>query len=131
LAKRTAVKTAAKALAVEAARIADDNNAQDVVVLDLRGLSPVADYFVISTGTSRPQMKAIAEKVADFAATLGQKPYREAGLEGGQWAVLDFVDVVVHVFGPAHRQFYDLELIWGAAPKVRWKRRAPAARRKA
>ena len=126
MAKRSAVRTAARALAVEAARIADDNNAQDVVVLDLRGLSPVTDYFVICTGTSRPQMRAVAEKVAAYGRSIGQSTYREAGVDGGQWAVLDFVDVVVHVFGPAHRQYYDLELIWGSAPKVRWRRRASA-----
>jgi ribosome-associated protein len=126
LAKRSAVGTAARALAVEAARIADDNNAQDVVVLDLRGLSPVTDYFVICTGTSRPQMRAVAEKVANYGRSIGQNTYREAGVDGGQWAVLDFVDVVVHVFGPVHRQYYDLELIWGSAPKVRWRRRAAA-----
>ena len=126
MAKRSAVRSAAKSLAVEAARIADDNNAQDVVVLDLRGLSPVTDYFVISTGTSRPQMKAVAQKIVDHGRSVGQRPYREAGLDGGQWAVLDFVDVVVHIFGPEHRRYYDLELIWGSAPRVRWKRRSPA-----
>jgi len=128
LAKRPAVRTAARALAVEAARIADDNNAEDVVILDLRGVSPVTDYFVLCTGTSRPQMKAVAQKIADYGRSVGQSTYREAGVDGGQWAVLDFVDVVVHIFGPAHRRYYDLELIWGSAPKVRWRRRAPARR---
>ena len=128
MAKRPAVRTAARALAVEAARIADDNNAEDVVVLDLRGLSPVTDYFVLCTGTSRPQMRAVAQKVSDYGRSIGQNTYREAGVDGGQWAVLDFVDVVVHIFGPAHRRYYDLELIWGSAPKVRWRRRAPARR---
>lgn len=126
MAKRPAVKTAARALAVEAARIADDNNAEDVVVLDLRDLSPVTDYFVLATGTSRPQMRAVAQKVSDYGRSVGQPTYREAGVDGGQWVVLDFVDVVVHVFGAEHRRYYDLELIWGSAPKVRWKRRAPA-----
>jgi len=124
LAKRSADKTAARKLAIEAARIAYDNNAEDVVVLDVRGVSPVTDYFVICTGTSRPQMRAVAERVSEYGRGVGQKVWHAAGLEGGQWAVLDFVDVVVHVFGPSHRRFYDLELIWGSAPKLRWKRRA-------
>lgn len=113
-------------LAIEAARIADDNNADDVVVLDLRGLSPVTDYFVICTGTSSPQMRAIAEKVAAYGREIGQRVWHEAGTGGSQWVVLDFVDVVVHIFGPAHRRYYDLELIWGSAPRVRWRRPARA-----
>jgi ribosome-associated protein len=131
LAKRPTDRTPARKLAIEAARIANDNNAEDVVVLDLRGVSPVTDYFVICTGTSRPQMRAVADKVAEHARSVGQEVYRSAGLEGGQWAVLDFVNVVVHVFGQQHRRYYDLELIWGAAPRVRWKRpagRSPGAK---
>jgi ribosome-associated protein len=92
------------------------------VILDLRGVSPITNYFVICTGTSSPQMRAVADKVCDYGESVGQKVWRTAGLEGGQWVVLDFVDVMVHVFGPAHRRYYDLELMWGAAPKVRWKR---------
>jgi ribosome-associated protein len=126
LAKRSVDRSAAKKLAIEAARIAYDNNSEDVIVLDLRGLSPVTDYFVIATGTSGPQMRAVAEKVGEYGRSVGQKPWHSAGLEGGQWAIMDFVDVVVHVFGPAFRRYYDLELIWGSAPKVRWKRRAVA-----
>jgi ribosome-associated protein len=116
-------------LAIEAARIAEDNNADDIVVLDLRDISPVADYFVIATGTSSPQMRAICERVSEYGRGVGQRPYHVAGTEGGQWAVLDFVDVVVHVFGVTHRRYYDLEMIWGAAPRVRWKR--PASAKKA
>ena len=124
MAKRSADKTAARKLAIEAARIAHDNNAEDVVVLDLRGVSPVTDYFVICTGTSRPQMRAVAEKVCEHGQSVGQKVWHVAGLESGDWIVLDFVDVVVHVFDPAHRRYYDLELIWGGAPRVRWQGRA-------
>jgi ribosome-associated protein len=111
-------------LAIEAARIAEDNNADDIVVLDLRGISPVTDYFVIATGSSSPQMRAIAEQVVEYGKGVGQALWRAEGTEGGVWAVLDFVDVVVHVFGPSHRRYYDLELIWGSAPRLRWKRRA-------
>jgi len=126
LAKRLVDKGPGKRLAVEAARIAEDNNADDIVVLDLRGISPVTDYFVIATGTSSPQMRAICEQVSEYGRGVGQRPWHSAGAEGGQWAVLDFVDVVVHIFGPSHRRYYDLELIWGSAPRVRWKRRAAA-----
>jgi ribosome-associated protein len=128
LAKRSADRTSARKLAIEAARIAHDNNAEDVVVLDLRGVSPVTDYFVMCTGTSRPQMRAVADKIIGHGRSAGQEVWRVAGVEGGQWAVLDFVDVVVHVFDPSHRRYYDLELIWGAAPRVRWRRRASGGR---
>ena len=113
-------------LAIEAARIAEDNNADDIVVLDLRDISPVTDYFVIATGTSSPQMQEICEQVTQYGRGVGQSLWRAEGAEGGVWSVLDFVDVVVHLFGPSHRRYYDLELIWGAAPKLRWKRRAVA-----
>ena len=122
--RKTAQKSAARQLAIEAARIAEDNNAHDIVVLDLRGVSPVTDYFVICTGTSRPQMRAVADRVSDYGRSVGQNPWHTAGTDGAAWAILDFVDVVVHVFGESHRKYYDLELIWGAAPHVRWKRRA-------
>jgi ribosomal silencing factor RsfS len=60
------------------------------------------------------------------AAKSGQRPYKTAGLESSQWIVADFVDVVVHLFDEAHRKYYDLELIWGDAPRLRWRRRTPA-----
>ncbi|HUT59049.1 MAG TPA: ribosome silencing factor [Phycisphaerae bacterium] len=124
MAKRTSKKDSARKLAIEAARIAHDNQSQDVVVLDLRGISPVTDYFVICTATSGRQMRAVAEKIADYGESVGQPVWHSAGAGRGQWAVLDFVDVVLHVFDETRRRYYDLELIWGAAPKVRWKRRS-------
>ena len=112
------------------ARIADDNNARDTIVLDLRGISPVTDYFVICTGTSNRQMRSVADEMSDYGASVGQKAWHIAGLEGGQWIVLDFVDVVVHVFDESRRRYYDLEMIWGEAPKVRWKRPAKPGEKK-
>ena len=107
-------------LAVRAARIAADDNCEDIVVLDLRGISPVTDYFVIATGTSRRQLQAVADDARDYGKSIDQKVWRVAGYEQGQWIVLDFVDVVVHLFDTEHRAYYDLELIWGEAPKVEW-----------
>jgi ribosome-associated protein len=122
LAKR-AKKSPARALAVLAARIAQSRNAQDIVVLNLEGVSPVTDFFVIFTSASDRQMRAVAEEIMDEAAKLGAKAYNASGMETGKWILLDFVDVVVHVFDEEHRKFYDLELIWGDAPHIRW--RAP------
>lgn len=117
-------RTAARGLAVQAARIIDTRRGEDVVVLDLSGVSPVTDYFVIATGTSDRQMRAVADDIAEHGAAVGQKLWQAAGMEAGDWILLDFVDVVVHLFNAELRAYYDLELIWGEAPKVRWRRRA-------
>jgi ribosome-associated protein len=118
----------ARKLAIEAARIAEDNKAENIVVLDLRGVSPITDYFVICTGSSDRQMRAVAENIMDHGKSVGQKVWQTAGLGAGDWVVLDFVDVVVHVFDEVHRKYYDLELIWGEVPRVRWRRRRTSAK---
>lgn len=109
--------------AVEVARIASDNHATEVVVLDLRGLTAIADFFVICTGTSDRQMRAIVDHIDDLARRAGQKRYGLAGYEVAQWILTDYVDVVVHVFDGTHRRYYDLELMWGDAPRVAWERK--------
>ena len=119
-------KGPARELAVAAARAAHDANCEEILVLDLRGISPVTDYFVIATGTSDRQMRSVAQDIAEHGASVGQKVWHVAGEETAEWIVMDFVDVVVHLFDETHRHYYDLELIWGDAPKVRWKRRSAA-----
>jgi len=132
LARPTAKNDPARALAVAAAGIASDDNCEDLVVLDLRGVSPVTDYFVIATGTSDRQLRSVAADIARHGASVGQKVWHVAGLETADWVCLDFVDVVVHLFDQKHRRYYDLELIWGEAPRVDWqprgRRRTGAAR---
>lgn len=110
-------------LAIKAAQIAQDTNCLDIVILDLRRISPVADYFVICTGSSGRQMRATADQISEFGRSVGQKVWHIEGMDSGMWIVLDFVDVVVHVFDQQHREYYDLELIWGEAANVRWQRR--------
>ena len=122
MARRTRKTDPARELAIAAARIAGDNNATDVVVLDLRGVSPVTQYFVICTGTSDRQMRAVADEIAKGGRRVGQRVWQVAGEKSAEWIVMDFVDVVVHIFDQAHRRYYDLELIWGEAPRVRWRR---------
>ena len=107
-------------LAVSIAQLAQNRNADDIIVLDLRGLSPITDYFVIGTGTSDRQMRSLSEEIEDLGAELGQKLWKVAGRDAGDWIVMDFVDVVVHLFNQSMRRYYDLELIWGEAPKVPW-----------
>ena len=120
--------SAARSLAVEAARIAQDRHGEDIVVLDLRGISPVTDFFVIFTGTSDRQMRSVAQEIIEAAAKSGSKPFGIAGMESA-WIVLDFVDVVVHIFDAERREYYDLELIWGDAPRVRWRKPAAGTRK--
>ncbi|MFA6133734.1 MAG: ribosome silencing factor [Phycisphaerae bacterium] len=127
MAKRARKDDPARLLAIEAARIALDDNADDIIVLDLRGISPITQYFVICTGTSDRQMRTVADDVAECGAKIGQKVWHVAGKQSGDWIVLDFVDVVVHIFDASHRRYYDLELIWGEAPRVRW--RKPASKK--
>ena len=131
MAKRTSSKAgvpSGRKLAVQAARIAHDGHCDRIVVLDLRRISPVTDYFVICTGTSDRQMRSIADEIARHGKSVGQSVWRVAGTRTAEWILLDFVDVVVHIFDQEHRRYYDLELIWGAAPKVRWRRPTTAGR---
>ena len=113
----------AKTFAIQLARIAADNNAEDVEVLDLRGLSAIADFFVIGTGTSDRQMDAVAEIMKTHARSVGRRPFKTAGTREGKWVLADYVDIVVHLFDERHRDFYDLAGLWGDAPRVDW---APA-----
>jgi len=87
--------------------------------MDVKGLSPITDYFVLATGTSGRQMKAVADEMEEVGATKGHVVISRSIDE--QWILLDFVDVVVHVFAQEARQFYDLESLWGDAKRVEWK----------
>ena len=93
-----------------AAELALERKAHDVVVLDLRGISTATDYFVIAGGTSDVQVKAIAEHILDELKKDSVRPEHSEGLRGGRWALLDYVDFIVHVFHPQARQFYQLEI---------------------
>ncbi len=106
-----------------AAELALERKAHDVVSLDLRGISTATDYFVIAGGTSDVQVKAIAEHVLDELKKESVRPEHLEGLRGGRWVLLDYVDFVVHVLHPQARDFYQLENLWGDAP--RWE--APEA----
>jgi ribosome-associated protein len=109
----------AKELAYTAAKLSLTKKAQDVVVLDLTGLSDVTNFFVICNGESDTQVRAIADAVIDGTREAGAKVWRKEGVNNAQWVLLDFVDVVVHVFQPKIRQYYDIERLWGDAPLMR------------
>ncbi len=108
--------------AIELARVAADSKAEDVIAFDLRGISTVMDYCIVATGTSDRQMRAVADMMVEYGRKVGQKAYGVSGYENGTWVLVDFVDVVVHLFDRAYRDYYDLELLWGDAPKMAWQR---------
>lgn len=111
----------AERLAVAAARGLDEAKCEDILIIDVRDLSQVTDYIVIGSGTSDRQMRTAIDKAEDMAKNLGQDVFRSAKDPSAIWIVLDFVDVVVHVFEPVARAHYDLEMLWGDGPRVDWR----------
>ena len=101
-----------------AAEAAASKKAIDMVGLDLTPLEGVADYFLICSGSSEPQVRAIAEEVEDKLREAGARAWHVEGREGRRWVLLDFVDVVVHVFHEKTREYYLLERLWGDARRV-------------
>ncbi len=116
---------AAREFAIEAARSLHDDKCEHVLVLDLQGRSQVTDFFVVATGSSDRQLRSAGEHVADLGEQREFTLFRSNLRESSQtWVLLDFVDVVVHVFSPEARAYYDLELLWGDAERVTWSRPA-------
>ena len=99
-----------------AAELLAERKAQDLLLLDLRGLSNATDYFLLATGTSDLHARSIAEHVIDELKKQGVRPDHVEGLRGGRWVLIDYIDFVVHVFHPSARDFYQLERLWGDAP---------------
>ncbi len=110
--------TVIAANARRAATLCVDNKAQDVVLLDLHGVTDMADFFVVATGTSDTHVRSVAQHVVDGMQKAGLKAYHVEGEETGRWVLVDFVDFVVHVFHPTMRSYYQIERLWGDAPAV-------------
>ncbi len=108
-------------IAVEAAL---DTKAEDVVALDVRELASFADAFVVATGRSDRQVRAIAESIERALAERGERPIGVEGVDEGRWVLIDLADVIVHVFQPATRADYDIERLWSDATPLAF---APAA----
>lgn len=102
------------------ARVAELHKARDVVVLDMRGITPLYDFFVLATGTSRRQIHTLTEEIDDAMREHGDRRLSVEGYEASTWVVQDYGDVVVHVFNPQTREYYALEELWADAPKVEW-----------
>jgi ribosome-associated protein len=109
----------ARDLAVAAARVAEETRGTDVSVLDLRGITPVFDYFVIATGSSRRQMHAMADEIeAAIKKEFHDRKRGGEGYEEGRWIVLDYGNVMVHLFDAEARAYWDIEQLWCDAKRV-------------
>jgi len=109
-----------KKLALLCREFADNRKAEDLVVLDVRKLSSVTDFFVIASGTSEPHLRAILDEITDrLRGDHSVRPRAVDGTARGAWVVLDFFDVIVHIMRADVRERYDLEGLWGDAPRVK------------
>ncbi|MDP8218818.1 MAG: ribosome silencing factor [Candidatus Theseobacter exili] len=102
---------------------ADDKKAEDIVVMDMHKLSDIADYLVICSGGSDRHVKAICEEIHHVLRKKNCWPFRSDGVHEGQWAVIDYIDVIVHVFQKDLREYYQLERLWGDARIVRFRKK--------
>jgi len=116
-------------LASLAARAASSKQGEVIVVLDVRDLITITDYFVIVSGTSDRQVKTIADEVVKTLKEQGTRPVRREGEPAAGWMLLDFVDFVVHVFSQEQRDYYRLDNLWTDAPMLDWDEKAEAASR--
>lgn len=122
----------ARVFAFAAAASLKDDKCEDILVLDLRGRSQVTDFFVIASGTSEVQMRSSCEAVMKLGKEHGFNAHTNNLREGdSEWFLIDFVDVVVHVFEPDTRIYYDLEMLWGDAPRMDWDGEGGNARNRA
>jgi ribosome-associated protein len=109
-----------KEVAVAAARAAAAKQGGDIAILDVHELIVITDFFVIASGSSDRQVKTIVDEVEKAVRERGVRPVRREGETENRWVLLDYVDVVVHVFADEEREYYDLERLWRDAPRVRW-----------
>ncbi len=110
------IETKEKALI--AARAAEDKKAEDVKLLNVNDLTIIADYFVICSGNSEPQIKAISDNIEEELEKSGLKVQRRAGNQESRWILLDYADVIVHVFHKNKRKYYDIESLWADAEEI-------------
>jgi ribosome-associated protein len=107
-------------IAVAAARAAAEKQAENIVVLDVHEIIVITDLFVICSAATQRQIRSVIDEIERAVREVGAKPIRREGENDGGWWLLDYVDVVVHVFGEEEREYYDLERLWLDAPRVEW-----------
>ena len=113
---------AARSFAIDAARLMSDEHCEDLIIFDVRGTSSLTDFIIVGSGTSDRQMKAVAGHVSEMGRNIGYHRYSSERDDASTWVVMDFVDVMVHLFEPETRSHYDLEMMWGDCPKIDWQR---------
>ena len=118
----------ARRVAVDIARALSDAKCDDVVVTDVGDLSQVMNFLVVASGTSDRQMRSAADDAKDAAEAMGERLFGKSVDAAATWIVMDFVDVVAHIFEPNARAYYDLETLWGDGERVAWKRNGRQAR---
>lgn len=116
-----------QAFAAELARLCADDKCEHVRLLDVRGISQICDYLIIASGTSDRQMKAVAQHMEDLGKARGSAPFGTNRDDATTWVVVDFVEIVAHLFEPSQREYYDLEGLWADGKEIDWKRAAPPA----
>lgn len=120
---RMELSTRSLMLATAAANVCEENNAQNVVILDMRRVTALFDFFVIATGTSLRQLGAIADEIQHkLEKELNDSRYSNHAIDRSNWIVLDYGTVVIHLFDEETRQFYSLEALWGDSPRIDWQR---------
>jgi ribosome-associated protein len=119
------VSSKAETLACTCAHLADERKAEGITVLNVAKMAFFTDYFVIATGRNNRQIRAIAREVMSRMRALGQPVVGIEGEADSGWVLIDLGGAVVHLFSPAARGLYDLELLWGAAPRVAWEQSEP------
>lgn len=107
-----------KALAEKIIRILDSKKGIDIAGIDIHDLTTIGDYFVLATGTSSPHVKALAEEVEDTLAKEGLEPRRVEGAQSATWILIDYQDVILHIFTKETREFYSMERLWADAPRM-------------
>ncbi len=116
--KRSSIDSVTKAVLI--ARTADDAKAQDIIILDVRGISSITEFFVIFTGTSQTHLRAIGKRLDEELSQYGIDAERVDGRASNRWIVFDYGNVIAHAMTDEARRFYELERLWGDAPLVDW-----------
>jgi ribosome-associated protein len=125
--RSTADPEATRSFAVECAKLLEADKCEHVVVLDVRGRSQVAEYVIVGSGTSDRQMNSAIDDAVELGGRYGLPAMRTNKDDRSTWLLADFIDVIAHLFEPNTRAYYDIETLWGDAPRVDWKREAGGA----